>query len=195
MPKGNGKPIPQVTIEKGSRLEFKELLVTLQERFENNMHRHDIIKWENISHKLKDNPSKLQSLFAMESTGGEPDALLYNDEIVFIDCSEQSPLRRSICYDEAGEQERIKKGIKPGGNAVELAKKMGATLLNEERYRYLQTFGEFDTKTSSWLLTPPEIRDLGGALFGDRRYNTVFTYSNGAQSFYSDRGMRCILTI
>lgn len=134
----------------------------------------------------------------MESTGGEPDVIAYDkkaDEYTFCDCSEQSPDRRSICYDGAGEKARQKKGVHPGGNAVDLAEKMGVELLNKEQYRTLQELGEFDTTTSSWLKTPQKIRDLGGAIFGDRRYDTVFVYHNGAESFYAARGFRGILKI
>ncbi len=144
-------------------------------------------------------PEKLASLNAMETTGGEPDVIGYDaetGEYLFCDCSAQTPDgRRSICYDGAGEQERIKKGVNPGGNAVDLAAAMGLELLDESQYRALQELGEFDTTTSSWLQTPAEIRELGGAIFGDWRYGQVFIYHNGAQSFYSGRGFRGLLRV
>ena len=135
----------------------------------------------------------------METTGGEPDVVGFDKktgEYIFYDCSEQSPSgRRSICYDGEGEQARIKKGVHPGGNAVDLAAAMGVELLNEEQYRDLQELGEFDTKTESWLKTPSEIRDLGGAIYGNRRYNTVFVGHNSAPSFYAGRGFRGSLRV
>lgn len=187
MPKGNGKPIPQVLFN--TDFPKKELIETLKTRFEENTSRHKGIAWSEVEEKLT--PSSLKALSAMESTGGEPDVVGKDSgKFVFMDCSPESPDRRSICYDQAGEDARIKKGIKPGGNAVELAKEMGIELLTEDEYRNLQKLGEFDTKTSSWLSTPKDVRDLGGAIFGDRRYNTTFIFHNGAESFYSDRGFR-----
>lgn len=199
MPKGNGKPIPKVEIDLNiSPDQVETLLGTLKERFEQNMNRHKDIDWVKVHSKLKSNPKKLQSLNAMESTGGEPDVIGYDkktDEYLFCDCAEQSPNRRSICYDREAEKLREKKGVYPGGNAVELAEKMGIELLNENQYRDLQKLGEFDTTTSSWIKTPENIRKLGGALFCDRRYDTVFTYHNSAESFYSARGFRGLLRV
>ena len=199
MPKGSGKPIPKVKVNLNvSPTQAEELIDTLAQRFENNMQRHEGLNWDKVAEKLAAQPKKLTSLYAMESTGGEPDVVGYdkkNDEYIFYDCAEQSPERRSICYDTDGEQERIKKGIHPGGNAVDLAEAMGIELLDETQYRELQKLGEFDTKTSSWIVTPASIRDLGGALFADRRYDTVFIYHNGAQSFYSARGFRGALKV
>ncbi len=198
--KGSGKPIPKVEIN----LEISpeggaELLETLKLRFEQNMDRHKSLEWAKVQARLETQPEKLSSLNAMESTGGEPDVVGYDKESVkyiFYDCSEQSPLRRrSICYDGEGEQVRIKKGVHPGGNAVDLAATMKIELLNEDQYREMQKLGEFDTKTESWLLTPPEIRELGGAIYGNRRYNTVFIGHNSAPSFYASRGFRGSLRV
>jgi len=198
--KGSGKPIPKVEVNlEFSTREGEELLQTLQTRFEQNIHRHEGLVWSNIQAKLEAHPEKLSSLYAMECTGGEPDVVGYDQgskEFIFIDCSEQSPAgRRSICYDGEGEAERIKKGVHPGGNAVDLAAAMGIELLNEEQYRQLQALGDFDTKTESWLKAPAEIRELGGAIFGDRRYNTVFVFHNSAPSFYASRGFRGSLRV
>jgi len=198
--KGSGKPIPKVEVNlEFSTREGEELLQTLQTRFEQNIHRHEGLVWSNIQAKLEAHPEKLSSLYAMECTGGEPDVVGYDQgskEFIFIDCSEQSPAgRRSICYDGEGEAERIKKGVHPGGNAVDLAAAMGIELLNEEQYRQLQALGDFDTKTESWLKAPAEIRELGGAIFRDRRYNTVFVFHNSAPSFYASRGFRGSLRV
>ncbi len=198
--KGSGKPIPKVEINlKLSPKQGPELLKTLQSRFEENMNRHQGLEWTKIQKKLAANPEKLSSLYAMESTGGEPDVLAFDDktgEFIFYDCSAESPAgRRNICFDGKGQEERDKKGIHPGGNAVDLAAAMGIELMNEKQYRTLQTYGEFDTKTSSWIQTPAEIRKLGGGLFADRRYDHVFVYHNGAQSFYSGRGFRGLLRV
>ena len=175
------------------------LLKTMQDRFEQYMNRHEGLEWTEIQEKLDAHPEKLSSLFAMESTGGEPDVVGYDDqtkEYIFVDCSAESPAgRRSICYDGEGQAEREKKGIYPAGNAVDLAAAMGITLLDEARYRELQKIGKFDTRTSSWIQTPSEIRKLGGALFCDHRYDHIFVYHNGAQSFYSGRGFRGELRI
>ena len=200
MPKGNGKPIPRVEVNlKVSPKQEKDLIGILKERFENNMQRHQGLAWSDVQARIEANPKKLSSLHAMESTGGEPDVVGFDEktgEFIFYDCAEQSPSgRRSICYDEDGERERVKKGLIPGGNAVELAAAMGIELLTEEQYRALQQLGEFDTKTESWLKAPEEIRELGGALFGDRRYNTVFVFHNSAPSFYSSRGFRGSLRV
>lgn len=198
--KGSGKPIPKVKINlKLSPIEREELLETLQSRFEENMNRHKGLEWAKIQAKLEAHPEKLSSLHAMESTGGEPDVVGYDEktaEYIFYDCAAESPEgRRSICYDGDGQKEREKKGIHPGGNAVDLADAMGIELLTEDQYRALQELGEFDTKTSSWVQTPSDIRKLGGAIFCDRRYDTVFVYHNGAQSFYSARGFRGLLKV
>lgn len=198
--KGSGKPIPKVKINLDVSPEQRvELLKTLHGRFEKNMNRHKGLEWSKIEAKLEAQPEKLSSLRAMESSGGEPDVVGFDEktgEYIFYDCAAESPDgRRSICYDGAGEEERNKKGVYPGGNAVDLTAAMGIELLTEEQYRGLQRVGEFDTKTSSWIQTPADIRKLGGALFCDRRYNTVFTYHNGAQSFYGARGFRGSLKI
>lgn len=177
--------------------EQKRLLQLLQKRFEQNSHRHQGIQWENIVTKLEQQPLKLQSLQAMEDTGGEPDVVGYDEvtnEYLFYDCSTESPKgRRSWCYDAKALDER--KDFKPENSAVAAAEAMGITLLNESEYRYLQQFGPFDIKTSSWLLTPVPIRALGGALFGDYRYKTVFVYHNGASSYYAARGFRGCLRV
>lgn len=198
--KGSGKPIPKVAVNWAlSPEQGEELLNTLQVRFEENMNRHKGLEWSKIQAKLAAQPEKLSSLKAMESSGGEPDVVGYDKktgETIFFDCSAESPEGcRSICYDGDGQAEREKKGIHPGGNAVDLAAAMGIELLNEDQYRELQKLGEFDTKTSSWIQTPADIRKLGGALFCDRRYDTVFLYHNGAQSFYSARGFRGSLRV
>lgn len=193
------KPIERVKLpEKLTTEEAKGLINILKERFEQNRERHQDIEWSVVERRLTDTPDKLNSLNAMEVTGGEPDVVRYDeqaDAYLFFDCSPETPERHSICYDQAGEDERTKKGIYPGGNAIELAKQMGIEVLDEEKYRYLQSLGEFDTKTSSWLKTPDSIRKLGGAIFGDRRYGHVFIYHNGAQSFYSGRGFRGVLSV
>ncbi len=198
--KGNGKPIPKVEVNLELSPEQGEaLLNTLQARFEKNMNRHQGLEWSPIRAKLVAQPEKLSSLNAMESSGGEPDVVGHDNETgetIFYDCSAESPDgRRSICYDRKGQAERVKKGIHPGGNAVDIAAAMGIALLNEDQYREMQKLGEFDTKTSSWIQTPADIRKLGGALFCDRRYDTVFVYHNGAQSFYAGRGFRGSLRV
>jgi hypothetical protein len=177
----------------------KELLKTLKVRFEKNMNRHKGLEWPKIQAKLEAHPEKLSSLYAMESTGGEPDVVGYDkktDEYVFYDCSAESPTgRRSVCYDGEAQEEREKKGVHPAGNAIDIAAAMGIELLNKDQYRELQKLQEFDTKTSSWIQTPSDIRKLGGALFADRRYNTVFVYHNSAPSFYAARGFRGSLRV
>ncbi len=193
--KDSGKPIPKVEINlELSPHQGEELLNTLQARFEENMNRHKGLEWPKIQAKLEAHPEKLASLKAMESTGGEPDVVGYDEktaEYIFYDCSAESPDgRRSICYDGEGQEEREKKGVHPAGNAVDLAAAMGIELLTQDQYRELQQLGEFDTKTSSWIQTPADIRELGGALFCDRRFNHVFVYHNSAPSFYSARGFR-----
>lgn len=197
--KGSGKPIPVVEVNlelSGKQAEL--LLVTLQTRFEENLGRHDDIEWSEVRSRLEAQPQKLSSLSAMEHTEGEPDVVDYDqqaDQFIFMDCSPQSPMRRHICYDREGEEMREKKGVFPGGNAVDLAEAMGIELLDEDQYRFLQTLGEFDTKTESWVKTPSKIRNLGGGLFMDRRYDTVFVFHNGAQSFYGSRGFRGVLRV
>jgi hypothetical protein len=173
------------------------LLETLGERFEKNLARHDGVSWARVRAKLESAPEKLSSLSQMERTGGEPDVVGYDgtaDEYLFSDCSKESPKgRRSVCYDRAALEARKKH--KPENGAVDMAAEMGAELLTEEQYRSLQELGQFDTTTSSWLLTPPGIRELGGAIFGDFRYGTVFVYHNSAQSYYAARGFRCSLRV
>jgi hypothetical protein len=200
MPKGSGKPIPKVKVKKELPSDKGEaLLKTLNDRFENNMSRHKGLKWADVQAKLEANTEKLKSLNAMESTGGEPDVVGHDKktgEYIFYDCSEQSPKgRRSICYDREGQQAREKKGVYPAGNAVDLATAMGIELLNEDQYRELQKLGEFDTKTESWIQTPTDIRELGGAIFADRRYDHIFVFHNSAPSFYAGRGFRGSLRV
>jgi hypothetical protein len=176
---------------------MKKLLQTLKARFEQNSARHPEINWEKVQARLKANPEKLRSLAEMEQTGGVPD-VVWRDEctgaFVFCDCSPETPKGRiSVCYDRAGMDSR--KEHKPQNNAIDMAAAMGAELLTEVEYLALQKLGEFDTKTSSWLRTPDEIRKLGGALIGDRRYSRAFIYHNGAQSYFAARGFRCSLRV
>ena len=173
----------------------EELIKTLKIRFEKNMNCHKDVDWTKVEAKLKANPKNLASLEQMEETGGEPDVVSNNNaEIIFYDCSPESPTgRRSLCYDREALDSR--KEHKPKSSAIEMAKAMGIKLLDEEEYRALQELGEFDLKTSSWIETPNEIRKLDGALFCDRRYNHVFTYHNGAESYYAARGFRGSLKI
>jgi hypothetical protein len=174
-----------------------ELIQTLKDRFAKNMPRHTGIDWSSVQAKLEANPNKLQVLFEMERTGGEPDVIGYDEktgEFIFCDCSSESPIgRRSICYDREALDSR--KENKPSGNALEMAASIGIEILTEQQYRELQEFGEYDRKTSSWVKTPGKIRDLGGALFCDRRYDHVFVYHNGAESYYAARGFRGSLRI
>jgi Protein of unknown function (DUF4256) len=169
-----------------------EFIKTLEARFAKNMRRHAKIDWKLVQAKLEANPKKLEALFEMERTGGEPDVIGVDDQtkaFIFCDCSPESPSgRRSLCYDRDALEAR--KENKPKGNAVEMASSIGIELLTEQQYRELQELGEFDQKTSSWVGTPIEIRDLGGALFCDRRYDHVFVYHNGADSYYAARGFR-----
>lgn len=168
-----------------------QLLATLQERFEKNMGRHQGITWNAVQARLDAHPAKLAALDQMEQTGGEPDVVCAgaSGEIVFCDCSLESPAgRRSLCYDRTALDAR--KENKPKGSAAEMAAAMGIEILNEDEYRALQALGEFDRKTSSWIATPAAIRKLGGALFCDRRYDHVFLYHNGAESYYAARGFR-----
>jgi hypothetical protein len=175
----------------------EELLVALEVRFEKNMKRHKGLEWVNVQAKLSANTEKLWSLHEMERTGGEPDVVGYDKktgEYIFYDCSAESPKdRRSFCYDSEALASR--KENKPKNSAMDMAATMGIELLSEEEYRELQKLGEFDTKTSSWVQTPSDIRELGGALFCDRRYNTVFLYHNGAESYYAARGFRGSLRV
>lgn len=174
-----------------------ELIVTLKDRFTKNTLRHPGIDWTSVQAKLDASPAKLQALNEMERTGGEPDVVGYDDktgEYIFCDCSPETPSgRRSLCYDRKALDAR--KENKPGGSAAELAASMGIEMLTEEQYRALQELGEFDRKTSSWVQTPARIRELGGALFCDRRYDHVFTYHNGAESYYAARGFRGRLNV
>jgi len=168
------------------------LLNTLKTRFEKNKHRHKGIEWDKVQAKLEANPGKLWPLNEMEIAGGGPDVVGYDKktgEYIFYDCSAESPKeRRSICYDHEALEAR--KEHKPADSAINMAADMGIEILNEEQYRGLQQLGAFDLKTSSWIMTPPAIRKLGGALFCDRRYDTVFVYHNGAESYYAARGFR-----
>ncbi|WP_413670561.1 DUF4256 domain-containing protein [Mucilaginibacter sp. Mucisp86] len=175
----------------------KELTDILKNRFEKNMNRHKDIEWVNVQAKLEAGAEKLWSLNEMEITGGEPDVVAYDKntgEYVFYDCVAESPRgRRSVCYDHEALEAR--KEYKPANSAVEMAKDMGIELLNEEQYRELHKLGKFDTKTSSWIKTPAGIRKLGGAIFADYRYETIFIYHNGAESYYAARGFRGALRV
>jgi hypothetical protein len=170
----------------------EELIKTLKARFEKNMNRHQGLEWAKVQARLEANMDKLWSLHEMERTGGEPDVVGHDKktgEYIFHDCSVESPKgRRSVCFDREALESR--KEHKPENNAIDLAAALGIDLLTEEQYRELQKLGEFDTKTSSWVKTPSDIRKLGGALFCDRRYDTVFVYHNGAESYYAARGFR-----
>ncbi len=175
----------------------EELLKTLQARFEQNRHRHPDMDWAQVQARLQANPEKLWSLHEMERTGGEPDLVGWDKKtgaILFVDCSAESPAgRRNVCYDRAALEAR--KANKPQTSALDMAAEMGIELLTEEGYRQLQQLGSFDAKTSSWLQTPAGIRNLGGAIFGDRRYEHVFVYHNGADSYYGVRGFRGLLRV
>ncbi|MBT2336419.1 DUF4256 domain-containing protein [Variovorax paradoxus] len=177
--------------------EREELLQALKTRFENNMQRHPAVAWADVRARLEAHPGALKSLREMEATGGEPDVIARDartGRCTFCDCSAETPSgRRSICYDRDALESR--KEHKPQGSAVEMAAAMGIDLLSEQEYRQLQKLGEFDAKTSSWVRTPPEVRALGGALFCDRRYDQVFVYHNGAQSYYAARGFRAALRV
>ena len=174
-----------------------ELLDNLKVRFNKHLNRHPNINFEDVYNRLIQHPAKLWSLFEMEKTGGEPDVVAVDKdskEVIFFDCSPETPKdRRNICYDREALDKR--KQYKPQTSAMDMAKDMGIELLSEEQYQYLQNLGDFDTKTSSWLKTPVEIRKLGGAIFGDKRYNHVFIYHNGADSYYGVRGFRGCLRI
>ena len=186
-----------ITKKQLSPKQREELLRALKDRFEKNMNRHTGLEWAKVQAKLEANPEKLWSLSEMESTGGEPDVVCHEikrAEYVFYDCSTQSPKgRTSVCYDREALDSR--KEHKPKNNAMDMAAAMGIELLTEEQYLELQKLGEFDTKTSSWVKTPAEMRKLGGALFGDRRFGRVFFYHNGAESYYSARGFRGSLRV
>ena len=175
----------------------EELFRALKARFEKNMNRHKGLEWAKVQAKLESNTGKLWSLNEMERTGGEPDVVSHDKktgEYMFYDCSVESPKgRRNVCYDREGQEER--KTFKPEDNAIEMAAAMGIELLTEEQYRVLQKLGDFDTKTSSWVKTPSDIRKLGGALFADRRYGNVFVYHNSAPSYFGARGFRGSLRV
>ncbi len=177
--------------------EVEEILATLEQRFHEHEDRHPDLIWSEVEERLRSHPKKLGTLAAMERTGGEPDVVGRGEggaEFLFFDCSKESPDgRRSLCYD--AEALASRKKHKPKDSAARLAAEMGAQLLDVDRYHRLQSLGDFDTKTSSWLLTPPEIRALGGAIFGDYRYGTVFIYHNGAESYYAARGFRCGIAV
>jgi uncharacterized protein DUF4256 len=186
--------MPNVTLPKKQR---EDLLRVLQTRFEKNANRHKDIEWAKVQAKMEANAEKLQALNEMERTGGEPDVVGHDKktgEYIFYDCSAESPKnRRSLCYDREALDSR--KENKPKDSAIRMAGRMGIELLTEEQYRGLQKLGEFDTKTSSWVKTPAPIRKLGGAIFCDRRYDTVFVYHNGAESYYAARGFRGSLRV
>lgn len=173
------------------------ILSTLKARFVKNMDRHEDMKWADLQTRLEASPAKLWSLSEMERTGGEPDVVGYDtttDEYVFYDCSAESPKgRRSVCYDREGLESR--KEHRPKNSALDMAAEMGIEILTETQYRELQKIGDFDLKTSSWVKTPEKVRKLGGAIFCDRRYDTIFTYHNGAESYYAARGFRGSLNI
>ena len=175
----------------------KDLLKTLKTRFESHMHRHSALNWSDVQARLEANPDKLWSVYEMERTGGEPDVVGHDKatgEFIFFDCSAESPKgRRSTCYDREGLESR--KEHKPENDAIDMAAAIGVELLTEEQYRELQKLGNFDMKTSSWVKTPSDIRKLGGALFCDRRYDAVFVYHNGAESYYAARGFRGSLRV
>ena len=188
------KAIPKKGLSHG---QLEELLKTLKARFEKNMNRHKGVEWAEVQAKLKASPEKLWSLNEMERTGGEPDVVGYDKktgEYIFCDCSAETPKgRRSVCYDREALNSR--KEHKPENSATDMAAAMGIEILTEEEYRELQQLGDFDLKTSSWVKTPSEIRKLGGAVFCDRRYDHVFVYHNGAESYYAARGFRGSLKV
>ena len=183
--------------KKLSSQQTEDLLKTLKARFEKHMNRHKSINWGKVEERLRANPDKLWSISEMERTGGEPDVVAHDKktgEYIYYDCSAESPNgRRSLCYDRQALESR--KEHKPKDSALDMATSMGIEILSEEDYRNLQQLGEFDLKTSSWVKTPAEIRKLGGAIFCDRRYNTVFLYHNGAESYYAARGFRGALRV
>jgi hypothetical protein len=191
-PKKTGTKIGALSLE-----QREELLERLKTRFEKNPSRHQGVKWTDVKARIEANSEKLWSLHEMEKTGGEPDVVAHDKktgEYIFFDCSAQSPEgRSSLCYDREAWEARKK--FKPKSSAEEMAACMGVEMLTEQQYAELQQLGEFDTKSSTWLKSPPEIRELGGALFGDRRFGRVFTYHNGAESYYSGRGFRGSLRV
>ena len=180
-----------------SSIQSQDLLAILEERFKKNMHRHEGFEWTVVRERLAANPDKLWSLYRMEESGGEPDIIAYDqqaEEYIFVDCSAESPKgRRSVCYDR--EALNARKKNKPETSAMDMAADMGIEILTEGQYRQLQRLGEFDLKTSSWVKTPQPIRQRGGAIFCDRRYDTVFMYHNGADSYYAARGFRGLLMV
>lgn len=180
-----------------TKQEREELMGVLQARFDKHMQRHKGIAWSDVARRLKDHPDTLRVLHAMEQSGGEPDVVGRDEgsgEYLFCDCSAESPVgRRSACFDREALESR--KENRPEHNAMDMAAAMGIEMLTEAQYRHLQTLGEFDLKTSSWVQTPADIRKLGGALFCDRRYGKVFTYHNGAQSYYAVRGFRGAVSV
>lgn len=188
---------PEKPITELSTTQRLTLRHTLQTRFSKNPNRHPGLTWEEVDERLQERPDVWLALHRMEATGGEPDVVFFEEspaEFLFVDCSAESPLgRRSLCYDPEALEER--KEHKPAHSALGMAQEIGIELLTETQYRALQRLGTFDTKTSSWVATPSDIRELGGALFGDRRYNHVFLYHNGAQSYYNSRGFRGLLQI
>ncbi len=188
---------PETMKNKLTQEQQEELIKILKSRFEKNKERHETINWSDVQKKLESQPEKLWSLSEMERTEGEPDVVSYDkgtNEYLFFDCSAESPKgRRSLCYDRKALDSR--KENKPANSALDLANEMGIEILDETLYRELQSLGNFDLKTSSWVKTPDNIRNLGGAIFCDRRYNTVFLYHNGAESYYAARGFRGVLKV
>lgn len=180
--------------EMSLEIEYEALLLKLKERFTENMNRHPDLTWQQVEAILSTAPEKLESLMKMEESGGQPDVLVYGDKLFYVDCSKESPKdRRSLCYDR---QARLKRKKNPPKSSVEeMTEEMGVKLLTEDMYRHFQELGAFDVKTSSWVHTPDSIRELGGAIFCDRRYDTVFTYHNGADSYYSARAFRACLPL
>lgn len=198
--RGSGKPLTKIDVNfEFSPADHEELLKTLQVRFEGNMQRHEGLDWSDIRAKLEAHPEKLASLNAMESTGGQPDVVGVDEktgEYIFYDCSPESPDgRRSICYNQDGQAERERKAVFPAGNAVDLAAAMGIEFLDEEQYRHLQELGEFDLKSQSWIRTPADIVERGGALFCERRFGHVFVAPNTYPCFYGNRGFRGALRV
>ena len=188
---------PETMKNKLTQEQQEELIKILKSRFEKNKERHETINWSDVQKKLESQPEKLWSLSEMERTEGEPDVISFDkntNEYLFFDCSAESPKgRRSLCYDRKALDSR--KENKPANSALDLAKEMGIEILDESHYRHLQSLGNFDLKTSSWVKTPDNIRNLGGAIFCDRRYNQVFLYHNGAESYYAARGFRGVLKV
>ena len=185
--------------KKLSDKERTTLLKTLEERFVKHPQRHKGMMWSKVLARIEKDPAKLRSLFLMEESGGEPDVIGVDKKsgaYLFVDCSPESPKeRRSMCYDAKGQAAREKEGINMKGNVLDAANAMGITVLDEATYRLLQTLGEFDLKSQSWLMTPERIHKLGGAIYGDRRYDTIFVYHNSAPSFYANRGFRGMLHV